>query len=180
MFLTDTSGLANAPWFPTDLFLGVGSEWGDTYRAGYHRGYEHAHDFYFVRTLAVLSRLRLEAMAAPRHLRIHLLGLLTSVAFAATHLYKYRTAGGGQPAGNNLYIPALIKEQNAIAALRRKLADLVAAEREKEWRRSAMISTASATDLYGVPDASVDYVFVDPPLGLTSCIPKAVSFGRHG
>ncbi len=95
-----------------------------------------------------------------------MLALLTSVAFAATHLYKYRTAGGGQPAGNNLYIPALIKEQNLIAALRRKLKDLFDAEREKtNWQRSSMVSTVSSTQLYGVPDASIDYIFVDPPFG---------------
>ncbi len=164
--LTNVAGLVDAPWFPTELILGIGARWGDTYRAGYHRGYEYAHDFYFPRAIAVLSRLRSEAMEAPRHLRIHLLGLLTSVAFAATHLYKYRTTGGGQPAGNNLYVPALIKEQNVIAALRRKLKNLVAAEREKtRWRRSALVSTASTTDLYCIPDASVDYVFVDPPFG---------------
>ncbi|HUJ08530.1 MAG TPA: DNA methyltransferase [Verrucomicrobiae bacterium] len=164
--LTDVARILEAQWFPTEPFLGIGAEWGDTYRAGYHRGYEYTYDFYFVRALAVLSRLRSAAMEAPRHLRIHLLGLLTSVAFAATHLYKYRTTGGGQPAGNNLYIPALIKEQNVIAALRRKLNDLVAAEQVKRgWRRSTCVSNASATELHGVPDASVDYVFVDPPFG---------------
>ena len=164
--LTDMAGIVEGRWFPTELVLGKGAEWGDTYRAGYHRGYEYVHDFYSPRAIAVLSRLRDAALNAPQHLRIHLLGLLTSVAFAATHLYKYRTSGGGQPAGNNLYIPALIKEQNVIAALRRKLKDLVAAEKEKtQWRRSVLISTASATSLYGIPDASVDYVFVDPPFG---------------
>lgn len=164
--LTDTAGLRDAHWFPTEPILGIGAGWGDTYRAGYHQGYEYTHDFYFPRTLAVLSRLSSEARKASHHLRIHLLGLLTSVAFAATHLYKYRTTGGGQPAGNNLYIPALIKEQNVLAALRRKLKDLVAAEREKmSWHRSALVSTASTSDLRGIPDASVDYVFVDPPFG---------------
>ncbi len=164
--LATQSVIADSPWFPTMPILGIGSGWGDTYRAGYHRGYENTHDFYFPRTLAVLSRLRFEALNAPRYLRIHLLGLLTSVAFAATHLYKYRTTGGGQPAGNNLYIPALIKEQNVISALNRKLRDLVAAELEKKaWKRSSFISTASATDLREVPDSSVDYVFVDPPFG---------------
>jgi len=164
--LTDVVGFTDAPWFPTEPILGIGSGWGDTYRAGYHRGYEYTYDFYFPRTIAVLSRLRSEIMEAPHYLRIHLLGLLTSVSFAATHLYKYRTTGGGQPAGNNLYIPALIKEQNVISALRRKLKDLVSAEREKKaWRQSALVSTASATDLCGMPDASVDYVFIDPPFG---------------
>ncbi len=164
--LNDVSALTDASWFPTMPMLGIGSKWGDTYRAGYHRGYENAHDFYFPRTLIVLSRLRTEALAAPRQLRINLLGLLTSVAFAATHLYKYRTAGGGQPAGNNLYVPALIKEQNTISALRRKLKALVSAEKEKKgWNRSSLISTASTTDLRGVPDSSVDYIFVDPPFG---------------
>ena len=164
--LTSMDGLIDAPWFPTEPMLGVGLEWGDTYRSGYHRGYRNTHNFYFPRTIAVLSRLRHEALKAPRHLRIHLLGVLTSVAFASTHLYKYRTAGGGQPAGNNLYIPALIKEQNVIAALKRKIKALVAAEKEKaNWKRSTLVSTISTTSLYGIPNASVDYVFVDPPFG---------------
>lgn len=164
--LTSIDGLVHAPWFPTESMLGIGIEWGDTYRAGYHQGYENAHNFYFSRTIAVLSRLRSEALKAPSHLRIHLLGFLTSVAFAATHLYKYRTTGGGQPAGNNLYIPALIKEQNVISALKRKLKALIAAEHEKaEWKRSTLISTASATCLYRIPDVSIDYIFIDPPFG---------------
>lgn len=164
--LNNSNIVENAPWFPTSPMLGIGASWGDTYRAGYHRGYENAHDFYFPRTLLVLSKLRSEALSAPRHLRTHLLGLLTSVAFAATHLYKYRTAGGGQPAGNNLYIPALIKEQNIFSAIRRKLSDLLSAEEEKKaWKRSSYVSTGSATDLRGVPCNSVDYIFVDPPFG---------------
>lgn len=164
--LSSEAGFLDSYWFPTEPILGVGAEWGDTYRAGYHRGYENAYDFYFPRTVAVLSRIRDKALKVPRHLRIHFFGLLTSVAFAATHLYKYRTSGGGQPAGNNLYIPALIKEQNVIAALKRKLKDLIAAEEEKRrWRRSSIISTASTTNLYGMPSSSIDYVFIDPPFG---------------
>lgn len=153
-------------WHPHALFLGKGSEWGDTYRAGYHHGYEYIHDFYFPRTLLALATLRSRALGMPRRLRSHMLAWLTSVAFAQTHLYKYRTAGGGQPSGNNLYIPALIKEQNILSALRRKLADLVAAERVKAtWRGRSVVSCASSTKLAFVPDASVDYVFVDPPFG---------------
>lgn len=135
-------------WFPTEPMLGIGTKWGDTYRAGYHCGYEYAYDFYFPRTLQVLSRLRSQALEAPRTLRTHLLSLLTSVAFAATHLYKYRTKGGGQPSGNNLYVPALIKEQNVFAAIRRKLDALVDAEQAKRtWKTRNLVSTESSTHL---------------------------------
>jgi len=153
-------------WFPQSPMLGIGANWGDTYRSGYHRGYENTYDFYFPRTLFALAKLRDEAMSAPRYLRTHILGLLTSVAFAATHLYKYRTKGGGQPAGNNLYIPALIKEQNIISALRRKLKALVAAEKAKEdWTRANIVSTGSSTQLADLRNDCIDYVFVDPPFG---------------
>ncbi|MDO8055278.1 MAG: DNA methyltransferase, partial [Candidatus Hermodarchaeota archaeon] len=153
-------------WFPQIAMLGKGASWGDTYRAGYHKGYEFAYDFYFPRTLLALAKLRENAFNAPRHLRTHLLGLLTSVAFAATHLYKYRTKGGGQPAGNNLYIPALIKEQNIFSALRRKLKDLVAAEKAKKgWALFNVTSTGSSTNLPFIPNCCIDYIFVDPPFG---------------
>ena len=148
------------------FFLGVGANWGDTYRAGYHRGYEYLHDFYFPRTLLILEQIRQSIGSAPSHLRTHLMALVTSVCFAATHLYKFRTTGGGQPAGNNLYIPALIKEQNIFAAIRRKFDDLLAAEMEKrQWKIKNIVSTNSSADLRLIPSDAIDYVFVDPPFG---------------
>jgi len=153
-------------WFPKELMLFRGEKWGDTWRAGYHLGYTRVYDFYFERVLEALSDFRHKATSYPRQLQNRLWYLLTSVAFAATHLYKYRTAGGGQPAGNNLYIPALIKEQNIFSALRRKLRQILSGERAKRgFSRSSIVTTQSTTALPNLSDSSVDYVFIDPPFG---------------
>ena len=159
--------VASLSWFPSDLMLFQGKKWGDTYRAGYHLGYESVSDFYFGRTLQVLVRVYDRALLRTPLMRAKIMSLLTSVAFAATHLYKFRTQGGGQPSGNNLYIPALIKEQNAVDAMKRKLRALVGAELEKGLfqQSDVLVSTHSSTCVDNVPDCSVDYIFVDPPFG---------------
>lgn len=154
-------------WYPSTKMLFKGAEWGDTWRAGYHSGYERVSDFYFKRTLWALASLRskiddIEDILLSKRL----LYLLTSVCFAATKLYKYRTSGGGQPAGNNLYIPSLIKEQNVLQMLHRKLQHIQKAENMKRFsEESFCLSTSSTTDLPFIPDNSIDYIFVDPPFG---------------
>ena len=154
-------------WFPTELILFRGEKWGDTWRAGYHLGYNRVYDFYFKRVLEILSIIRQKALSYPREVQNRLWFLLTSVAFASTHLYKYRTAGGGQPAGNNLYIPALIKEQNVISAIQRKLVQIVNGEKSKRALplNSAIVTTQSTTTFLNIGSNTIDYIFVDPPFG---------------
>ena len=149
---------------PTELMLFRGESWGDTYRAGYHRGLRRVADLYLARPLRVLAEMRALSSGA-RHRR-QLLELVRSVALAATRLYKYRTAGGGQPAGNNLYVPALIRELNTVDMLRRKLDDFIAAYRAFGHPTSASaITTQSADSLQQLAADAVDYLFVDPPFG---------------
>ena len=153
-------------WSPDYRMLFKGEMWGDTWRAGYHAGFAKVSDFYFKRQLWVLAKLKAMTKMAERPMNKRLLFLLTSVAFASTKLYKYRTTGGGQPAGNNLYIPSLIKEQNPIEMLRRKLKAIVNAEREKTFSfRSVIVSTGSASEMPQIPSSTIDYIFVDPPFG---------------
>ena len=153
-------------WSPSYKMLFKGEMWGDTWRAGYHAGFAKVSDFYFKRQLWVLAELNAMAKMAERPMNKRLLFLLTSVAFASTKLYKYRTTGGGQPAGNNLYIPSLIKEQNPIEMFRRKLKAIVKAEHEKTFSSpSAIVSTESASDMPQIPSSTIDYIFVDPPFG---------------
>lgn len=155
-------------WYPTEKMLFKGSEWGDTWRAGYHAGYERVSDFYFKRSIWVLSALHSFALSQSDPLiSQRLLYWLTSVCFAATKLYKYRTSGGGQPAGNNLYIPSLIKEQNVLQMLQRKADDIIKAEEYKKYslEQGFRITTGSTTSLPFIPESSVDYIFIDPPFG---------------
>ena len=45
-------------------------------------------------------------------------------------MYKFRKGGGGQPAGNNLYIPSLNREQNPLNPLKRKFNQIIKSEAE--------------------------------------------------
>jgi len=44
-------------WFPTSPIMFKGDEFGDLWRAGYHKGYYYSHNFYTKRNLLVLSAL---------------------------------------------------------------------------------------------------------------------------
>lgn len=89
---------------------------------------------------------------------------LTSIFTVVSERQGYFGGGGGM--SGNLYLPIVRMEKNVHAALRRKLRKLEAAERAKEGLRGRVLVTVqSATSFAGVPDASVDYVYTDPPFG---------------
>lgn len=93
--------------------------------------------------------------------------LFTSIFPSIGRMYKFRKGGGGQPAGNNLYIPSLNREQNPFDALNRKFKQLFKAEIElnKIIKGKTLVSNQSSTDLVNIPKNSIDYIFVDPPFG---------------
>ena len=93
--------------------------------------------------------------------------LFTSIFPSIGRMYKFRKGGGGQPAGNNLYIPSLNREQNPFNVLNRKFKQLFNAEIElnKVVKGNTLVSTQSSTDLLNIPKNSIDYIFVDPPFG---------------
>jgi hypothetical protein len=150
-------------WHPREKMLRIGAQWGDTYRSGYHTGYERVDDFYFARTKHVLSKLweRFSTGAGSDNV---MKSLVTAVAFSATHLYRYRTKGGGSPAGN-LYVPALINEQNVFKTLARKAADLARATRTKGQIGEGLAVTTASIGATANSRVRADYIFVDPPFG---------------
>jgi DNA modification methylase len=89
---------------------------------------------------------------------------LTSIFTVVSERQGYFGGGGGM--SGNLYMPIVRMEKNVHAVLRRKLRKLEEAERAKEGLRGqVLVTTQSATRLPGLPDASVDYVYTDPPFG---------------
>ena len=66
---------------------------------------------------------------------------------------------------NTLQMPSLAAERNLFTLASGKIDDLKCVfEMKKELGRTC-ISTGPAESLVGVPDDSIDYVFVDPPFG---------------
>jgi DNA modification methylase len=89
---------------------------------------------------------------------------LTSIFTVISERQGYFGGGGGM--SGNLYMPIVRMEKNIYDTLRRKLSKLADAERAKEKLTARVIvSTQSATCLSSIPDASIDYIYTDPPFG---------------
>lgn len=89
---------------------------------------------------------------------------LTSIFTVISERQGYFGGGGGM--SGNMYMPIVRMEKNPLEVLQRKLRKLEAAERAKATASgTVLVSTQSSTDLQAIPDASVDYVYVDPPFG---------------
>jgi DNA modification methylase len=126
-------------------------------------GFNHLHDFYTRRNLAVLSSFCSRAT-------VNEMSVLTTVALRITKRYglTYQSGvwgAGGGPTNGTYYIPALSKELNMIKMLRAALKKLVNGIREASVSDySSVISTQSLDGLV-CDDNSIDYAFIDPPFG---------------
>jgi DNA modification methylase len=117
------------------------------------------------RNLLVFADLWQRAQALPNAaLRKLCLATLTSIFTVVSERQGYFGGGGGM--SGNLYMPIVRMEKNIYATLRRKLRRLERAERAKQHGiGQTMVSAQSATSLALIPDASIDYVYTDPPFG---------------
>jgi DNA modification methylase len=142
--------------------------WGDFYRAGYHAGMTHAHHFFTKRNLCALLLLRDKAMAssAGRSMMYLLTGFLDNHSSKRNrylidqHHPQGTTCG---PLPNSLYVPDLQCEVNPFNTWDKTVTKQI--KSFKVRRPVCTISTTSASRLAGVPDGSIDYIFVDPPFG---------------
>lgn len=149
-----------------------GVAWGDLWRAGYHDGMTHVHHFYTRRNLIALAVLQELIEDAPANIRDALRlwvssynyshsTLMTRVVAKADHDELVLTSA--QP--GVLYVSGLPVEKNVLLGLRRKLrtfAEAFVVLGELEGDIQIVHGSCIHTDL---PDASVDYVFTDPPFG---------------
>lgn len=155
-------------YVPTQPMLFDGVNWGDMFRAGYHFGITHAHHFWTRRNLLVLSDLVARALRS--RLPWELLFLCTSFAVktgSRMHNVGFKD-GKINLAGqiyNTLQLTSVSAERNLYALGKGKVEDVKNVFGVQKSRGTTIISTQSATRLSGVPDKSIDYVFVDPPFG---------------
>lgn len=138
--------------------------WGDMHRSGYHAGTTHFHHFWTVRNLLGLAALR-EAVLRPRVVWGSSM-LLTATTQKLSRMMRYMSDGIGRIQNGVLYFPALFKETNPTHLLGIAKKQLLRLKDAVSLSPSAsIIGTCSATDLSGLPENSIDYVFVDPPFG---------------
>ncbi len=147
-------------WIPIKAMMGIGEKWGDTWRAGVHRGMTHVHHFYTSRNLYILSSLfnRIQKITN-RDLRNKLLFIFTSQLLrsskkAVLSIGYFFHGGGGYVCtiSGNWYIPSFrietcvldnfanrIKKTNAV-----NLFDMLKKD-------NIRVSTCSSTDLCIIP-----------------------------
>lgn len=122
-------------------------------------------DFFARRPALALSRLLHAINREPDPaVREALRFAFTNTAWHGSKMRRYNAKGGQRPLTGTLFIPQLISEPNIFQVFRHQVAQLgrlydVLPEGEVQVRRG------SATDLSWLPDASIDYVFTDPPFG---------------
>lgn len=150
----------------------VAIPWGDLYRSGYHQGITHLHHFYTQRNLIVFAKLweRAEKYKGPIRdaLRFWLLSYNASHATIMTRVVakagqKDLVVTSGQP--GVLYVSGLPVEKNLFSGLRRKLGTITQAFETTRNRQGKVIVRQKSSCNVDLPDASVDYVFTDPPFG---------------
>lgn len=130
----------------------------------------HYHRFYFPRALHILGRIwqligEEEDRALQNQLRFAVTSMLDRNLTIRNRfvINKYNPAGRiNGPLANTLYVPGLSVEQNPIIALRYKSEEAFRGLRST-WSPAA-VSTQSLIDVR-LPDATIDYIFIDPPFG---------------
>jgi len=161
---------SNLPYsFPAYAMMFKGSEWGDSWRAGYHFGVTHNHHFYTKRNLWTLSCLR-DKVQKNRDDRIRrALGFLIS-SFDPSFVSKLTRYNfgkrGNSPLSGTLYIPSFRTERNISYVYRNKLDDIVKAlgALQSEPGRY-VLQTCSSSSILPNANNCIDYIFTDPPFG---------------
>ena len=125
-------------------------------------------DFYTPRNLQALSLLWREIMAVDDdRIRRALAFAFTNTAWHGTRMRRFNARGGQRPLTGTLYIPQLSSEANVLEVMRHKIDQLQRYYRGYQPHGVELPSViiGSATQLSGIQDGSIDYIFTDPPFG---------------
>jgi hypothetical protein len=125
-------------------------------------GMTHLHHYYTSRNFLTLSRM-VAAATGPR--RRQLLNLIQSISVRlCSHLTTYQLGKRGNvPMTGTLYVASLVAEANPIKSLEGKYRDFAKVyESLGQWN---YVGCGSTSSLASIPDASIDYIFIDPPFG---------------
>ena len=125
-------------------------------------GLTHLHHYYTPRNFLTLSRM---LAAAKGRYRRQLLNVIQSISVRlCSFLTTYQLGKRGNvPMTGTLYVGSLLAEANPIKSLEGKLRDF--SKVYETLHQQNFVGCGSSGRLSSVPDASVDYVFIDPPFG---------------
>jgi 16S rRNA G966 N2-methylase RsmD len=154
------------------MLEGKEGRWGELYRSGYHFGITHLHHFYTRRNLIAIAAAWQASAAYPKNICNALRFWISSYNAMHSTLMtrvvckqgaKDFVLTGAQPA--TLYISSLPVEKNVFAGLRTKLKPITEAFRTLQNRNNKVSINCASSLKVKLPDASVDYIFTDPPFG---------------
>ena len=150
--------LDSDPAVPPPFSLAVG----EASRVNAAAGMTHLHHYYTPRNFLTLARM-ISAADGPH--RRQLLNLIQAISVRlCSYLTTYQLGKRGNvPTTGTLFVASLMAEANPIRALDGKLRDF--ARVYQALRQSNYVGCGSSSQLGSIPDASIDYVFIDPPFG---------------
>ena len=88
----------------------------------------------------------------------------TAIALKCSRLNRLRPSGAGDPLTGTLYIGSLIREENTWDTWQRRT-EVVLDMFPHIKSNAILVNHGSAADLEWIPEASIDFVFADPPFG---------------
>jgi hypothetical protein len=158
-------GLRSVPPFPTAA-IPKGDKTGDPFSAGI----KHVHQYFTARNLWLMASLWDKCESAA--MKWAMTGIMQRASkqhqIAITRIGGEKAGDGGATAGHRrgtLYIPSNQVEFNPLDLYSERAKTMTQGfRRTAEMERRVFVSVNSAQRV-GLPDCSVDYIFVDPPFG---------------
>ena len=157
---------SKAEWYPTDQIMFRGTEWGDTFRAGYHTGVTSVHHFFTDRNIRALAAIFNAAQGC--QYKDIIVGTMMSCLARASIRNRYIPEYGNRHVGTlsgTLYIPSLIEENNLFDAFALRASKVVNAYRITNNSNDNYLISCGSISQTGLPDKCIDYIFIDPPFG---------------
>jgi DNA modification methylase len=149
-------------WYPTQPM----PEGYNTEQPKGSHGLTHVHHFYTKRNLISAGRF-LVSLKDNRSLAL-LTGVTSDISKMARVKIGYYFKGGGGPfipgLAGTLYIPSLSVEKRPLFALENRLSTFIRSLPIYK-KTNCLIGSVSASELFGLPSNSIDYIFTDPPFG---------------
>jgi DNA modification methylase len=151
-------------WYPSTPFGSEREMWRKSHEV---MGITSIDGFYTRRNLRTLAALWREIQGvADTRLRSALSFAFTGIVNRASRRYQWNAKRPTNVQTGTLYIASLNYEWNVLSLFRRKFRDVLTYYRSHPmFPEKARVTKGSATDLHGIEDSSVDYVFTDPPFG---------------
>jgi len=155
-------------WFPKLSIMFKGEKWGDTWRAGYHKGITKIEDFYTKRNLWALAKLwylitKVEDERTRKMLQFVFTSFNPSFVSKLTRFNFGKR--GNSPLSGTLYVPSFVVERNISSIWETKRKSIQKLSTLIQYRGKAIVNTQSSTNLDNIPSDSIDYLFTDPPFG---------------